>query len=555
MELIQYIRLLKKWLWLIIIFGFLAGGISFIINAGRPPVYEAQTTIAIGRFIEAPNPDSAQIRTGIELAQTYAQILKTFDVLNGTIEALNLSLSVDELERLTNVRILTGTSLLVVRVTYTDPVLAADIANSLADQLVLTSPSNLTAQEEEQIAFATEQIAALNTQITDSRRQLALIDDQLQTATGSEAIDQLNGQRNSIVDQINQATATVADFTNTIVTLQQRTNSIDVVERARIPTSPSGSSVWSTTLLGALVGAFLAIGLALVIEYLDETIRSTEEAAQTLKLPVLSGIIRFGTKKDAYPERLVTKITSMSPIAESYRTLRTNLLYQGGADHKSVFLVTSPGPGEGKSVTTANLAVTMAQAGLQVLLIDADLRRPKQHEIFGLNNNVGLTTLLGAEPLMPNQHDRAASSLPFNLLDCMQFTNLPKLWIITSGFIPANPTEILSSTLLKRWIDTFRASSDIDVILIDSPPCLMAADSPVLAATARAEVVLIVDRGRTRRSAAVRAKEQFESLGITVKGVVVNRINPRDENQAYGYYYGYGYELPVDANSQNQPRN
>lgn len=291
MELIQYIRLLKKWLWLIIIFGFLAGGISFIINAGRPPVYEAQTTIAIGRFIEAPNPDSAQIRTGIELAQTYAQILKTFDVLNGTIEALNLSLSVDELERLTNVRILTGTSLLVVRVTYTDPVLAADIANSLADQLVLTSPSNLTAQEEEQIAFATEQIAALNTQITDSRRQLALIDDQLQTATGSEAIDQLNGQRNSIVDQINQATATVADFTNTIVTLQQRTNSIDVVERARIPTSPSGSSVWSTTLLGALVGAFLAIGLALVIEYLDETIRSTEEAAQTLKLPVLSGII------------------------------------------------------------------------------------------------------------------------------------------------------------------------------------------------------------------------------------------------------------------------
>jgi len=235
--------------------------------------------------------------------------------------------------------------------------------------------------------------------------------------------------------------------------------------------------------------------------------------------------------------------------------LRTNLLYQGGADHKSVFLVTSPGPGEGKSVTTANLAVTMAQAGLQVLLIDADLRRPKQHEIFGLNNNVGLTTLLGAEPLMPNQHDRAASSLPFNLLDCMQFTNLPKLWIITSGFIPANPTEILSSTLLKRWIDTFRASSDIDVILIDSPPCLMAADSPVLAATARAEVVLIVDRGRTRRSAAVRAKEQFESLGITVKGVVVNRINPRDENQAYGYYYGYGYELPVDAKSQNQPRN
>jgi len=111
MEIIQYLRLLKKWLWLIIILAFIVGGISFVINTSSPPIYEAQTTIAIGHFIEAPNPDSSQIRTGIDLAQTYAQILKTYDVLNGTIEALNLSLSVDDLERLISVRIITGTSL------------------------------------------------------------------------------------------------------------------------------------------------------------------------------------------------------------------------------------------------------------------------------------------------------------------------------------------------------------------------------------------------------------------------------------------------------------
>lgn len=541
MELIQYLRLLKKWWWLIIILAFIGGGISFIINTGRPPIYEAQTTIAIGRFIESPNPDSSQIRTGIELAQTYAQLVKTFDVLQSTIDALNLSLNVDQLERLIGVRILTGTSLLVVQVTYTDPVLVADIANGLAEQLVRQSPSNLTPEEEAQISFANTQIEALNTQIRDSRLQLDLIDSQLQLATEQDDIERLTGQRNSIVDQINQATATLADFSNTIVTLQQRTNSIDIVEQARIPTSPSGSSILNSTILGGIVGIFLAVGLALSIEYLDETIRTTEEAAQILKLPVLSGIVRFGKRRDAYSERLITQQTSMSPVAESYRTLRTNLLYQGGNGRKAIYLVTSPGPGEGKSVTVSNLAVTMAQAGLQVLLIDGDLRRPRLHEVFGLNNDIGLTTLLGAEPVSSNRPERASSSLPFNLLDCLQFTTLPKLWVITSGFIPANPTEILSSVLLQRWIDTFRSSSDIDVVLIDTPPCLLAADSAVLAATAKAEVVLVVDCGKTRRGAAARAKEQFESLGIGIKGIVVNRVNPRDENHSYGYYYGYGY--------------
>jgi capsular polysaccharide biosynthesis protein len=326
MEIIQYLRLLRKWLWLIIIMAFIAGGISFVINTGRPPVFQAQTTIAIGRFIESPNPDSAQIRTGIDLAQTYAQILKTYDVLNGTIQELKLSMNVDQLERLITVRIISGTSLLVVTVAYTDPVLTADIANSLAEQLVRKSPSNLTPDEEAQITFANNQITALNSQISDSRLQLGLIDKQLQATTDQTKIDTLTIQRNSIVDQINQATATLANFSNTIVTLQQRTNSIDIIESARIPTERSGTSIFSSTLLGGIVGVFLAIGLALSIEYLDETIRTTEEAAQTLKLPVLSGIMRFGNRRDSYPDRLVTKQISMSPVAEAYRALRTNLL-------------------------------------------------------------------------------------------------------------------------------------------------------------------------------------------------------------------------------------
>ena len=541
MEFAQYIRLFRKWLWLIVVAAFVGGGLSFVINSGRPSVFRANSIISIGRFMESRNPDQSDIRVGIELAQTYAQIVRTTSVLESTIQALDLPLDVQSLGRLIQTEILDGTSLLVVNVTYTDAILAADIANNLAEQLIQQSPSNLTREQQAQIDFASEQIAALTGQIEQARGELSVIATQMEDAQTQDETNRLIEQRNALVTQINEASATVAQFTDTISTLQQNTNALDIVERARIPTDPSGMSTMLVVLTGAIVGAGLAVGGVLVYEHLDESIRSTEEVVQTMMLPVLGGIMRIGRKTDNYRDRLISSMPSMSPIAECYRTVRTNLLFGSNQSDTGIYVVTSPGPGEGKSVTTANLAISMAMAGLQVLLIDADLRRPRVHEIFDLDNSVGLTTLLSAEPREPNHTNGHGKRLPANLMDCMQSTTLPKLWVITSGFTPANPTEILGSTLLQRWIGIFRSSSDIDVVLIDTPPSLMVADSSVLAATANADVLLVVDCGHTRLGAAKKVKEQFEQLGIGIKGVVLNRISPRDNTYEYGYGYGYYY--------------
>ncbi|MBZ0292116.1 MAG: polysaccharide biosynthesis tyrosine autokinase [Anaerolineae bacterium] len=554
MELIQYIRLFRRWLWLILLLTFVAGGISFIVATSRPAVYEAQTTIAIGRFIESPNPDTAEIRTGIELAQTYTQLVKTYDVLQGTVDTLDLPLTADELQEIVETRILSGTSLIVISVLYTDPVLAADIANEIAQQLILQSPTNLTQEQEEQISFANNQIDALNNQLRDGRLQLELIDSQLSEAETEEEINRLTSQRNSTIDQINQASATVAQFSNTIIALQQRTNALDIVERARVPTIPSGISVLGATILAAIIGAVVATGIALLIEYLDETIRTTDEATQVTGLPVLGAIVRFGNKNDTYPDRLLVEQPTWAPAVEGYRTLRTNLLFGETGELTSIYLITSPNPEEGKSVTAANLAVTMANAGLQVLLIDADLRRPKLHEIFNLENSVGLTTLLAGGTPDHGNFDSGSRKLPVSLLKCLQTTTLPKLWVITSGFVPPNPTELLGSVLLRRWVQTFRMASEIDVVLIDTPPCLVAADSSVLAASIGAEVLMVVDCGRTRGGAATKAVEQFRKLNATVKGIVVNRINPRDERYEYGYNYGYYYSNIPQAQIKNEAK-
>jgi capsular exopolysaccharide synthesis family protein len=541
LELFQYVRLLRKWAWLIVLAAFVGGGIAFVVASQRPPVYQAQTTIAIGGFIEQPNPDSTEIRTGIDLALTYAQLVRTFDVLQATIDQLALDRSPDSLRSRISTSIIAGTSLLVISVNFDDPVLAADIANTLADQLIAQSPTNLTPQQEEQIAFTNQQINDTNAQVQELRVQLEVIGAQLAVVTDADEIARLTTQRNATIDQINQAQATIADFSNTIVSLQQRTNALDIVERARIPDVTSGPSLLSTTLIGVVIGALLALGGVLLYEYLDDAISSTDEAARVMALPVLGAIMRFGKRNDKYAQRLIVNYPSMSPIVEGYRGVRTNLLYTTGNGGRGVFVFTSANPQEGKTVTISNLAVTMAQAGLNVVLIDADLRRPKVHEMFSLDNKIGLTTLLFSDPSQVPQHDSTGDELPQALQQVMQATEVPRLRVITSGFIPSNPTEILGSALMKRWIDVMRSASSIDVVLIDTPPSLAVADSPVLATTIDADVVIVIDSGSTRRAAGAKAKEQFTALGVEPKGIVVNRVNPRDEYYGYGYGYGYYY--------------
>ena len=362
MELIQYIPLFRKWAWLILLVTIITGSTTFVVVNGRPSVYVAEATIAIGNYIDTPNPTNQDVQAGIILAQTYAQLANTYGILQGTIDSLGLSLSVDDLRDITNTRILTGTALLVIRVTYTDPAQAANIANQLAEQLVLNNPTNLTPEQQAQIDFVKTQITALQAQLEDSRAKLEVINDQLQTGQNQETTERLTAQRNILIDQIIQTSAAISQFFTTSATFpQQQTSAVDIVALAQIPTTPTGTSVSMMALLGAIVGGALAFGAVLLIEYLDDTIRTTEDAAQTLALPVLGGITRFGKKKDSYPQRLITKQASMSHAAEGYRMVRTNLIFSDNNDKKTkgIYVVTSASPKEGKSVTAANLAVTL----------------------------------------------------------------------------------------------------------------------------------------------------------------------------------------------------
>jgi polysaccharide biosynthesis transport protein len=561
MEFLQYVRVLRRWFWLILLAAFVGGSLSFISRITQTPMYRTQVTIAIGNYLESPNPNSQEIRTGIDLAQTYAQLARTHDVLNGVAEALQLPFGTDTLNGLIETEIIIGTSLLQISVSYSDPVLTADITNEIATQLMLRSPTNLTPDQQSQVDILQDEIEAQRLELQALRDQLVQLDSSLEAEDISDETRQLlQEQRNTLVDQINEASANIAQFTNTIATFQQRTNSVEIVESARISTSPIGTNLFSVVMLGTLLGAALAFAGVMAYEYLNDTYRTADEVMQSLNLPVLGVISRFGTKADNYGERLVVNLPSFSQASEEYRSLRTNLLY-ANEKKKRVFIVSSASPQEGKSITASNLAASIALSGLRVLLVDADLRRPKVHEVFGLSNNLGLTNLLTRkmddenQQANPNPKDTSQISAVLNgntWQRVIQKCSIPNLYIIPSGFTPGNPSELLGSMLMKRWMEEFRNSPQLDLIIFDSPPVLAVSDSAVLAASLDAKVLLVIQAGQTRRSVAIKAKERFTNIKVDIAGVVLNGADLRDEGY-YGYSYNYYANQEVDSLDTSNP--
>lgn len=223
------------------------------------------------------------------------------------------------------------------------------------------------------------------------------------------------------------------------------------------------------------------------------------------------------TNKDAR-RKLITAIDPMSPISEQFRTIRTNIQYSSVDKEIRVFMVTSSGPGEGKSTTIANLAVTFAQLGKKVLLVDADLRKPTVHHTFGLNNLFGFTTVLTKQKTLEN-----------TVLE----TEEKDLYILTSGPIPPNPAELLSSKSMEQFIE--EAKSQFEYIIFDTPPLLAVADPQIIANQVDGSI-LVVYSEKTEIEQAKKAKELLANAQGKLLGVVLN--NKKLQNGDHYYYYG-----------------
>ena len=297
-------------------------------------------------------------------------------------------------------------------------------------------------------------------------------------------------------------------------------SNIKVVDPAITPDKPLKPQKKKNLLLGLLLGLMAGVGAVFFIEYLDDTIKGSEEAQRVIGAPILA-IIPFISPAEeqdsALHPSMITHLRPKSAIAEAFRSLRTSLHFSAINREKKVLIVTSTFPGEGKSTISANLAITLAQTGAKVLVIDGDLRRPSLHSKFGHSKVPGLSEVLAG--------DVQAAGVLHN-------TNIPNLTLIAAGTIPPNPAELLGSEKMADLLIALRA--EYDHIIIDAPPVLAVTDAPLL--TNRCDLVLVVlETERVPVKAAQRMVEMLANVQAPVGGIVINDKSSTSMER-YGYY-------------------
>jgi capsular exopolysaccharide synthesis family protein len=293
---------------------------------------------------------------------------------------------------------------------------------------------------------------------------------------------------------------------------------LSVIAPATAPESPSAPNTRANILIGLVVGLAIGISVAVMRSLLDTRVRGDAEVRQVTDASVLGGI---ATDSESSKRPLLTQAQHQSPRAESFRQIRTNLQFANVAGQAKTVLVTSSVPGEGKSTTATNLAIAVSQSGQTVCLIDADLRRPMVHEYLGLDRNAGLTTaLVGAT----------------DVNDLLQPWGDDNLYVLTSGQIPPNPSELLGSDRMLSLIQ--RLEAVFDTVIIDSPPLLPVTDAAVLAQHVGG-VVIVVGSQQVKIPELKKSFAAMEMVGANILGVILNRL-PVKGPDAYAHsYYSY----------------
>jgi capsular exopolysaccharide synthesis family protein len=313
-----------------------------------------------------------------------------------------------------------------------------------------------------------------------------------------------------------------------------RPDNIKIPTQAETPRSPIGPPRNRNIMIAFLVSLVGGIGLSFLLDYLDDSIRSSDDIGRHVGLPTLALIPHNNMEKRALklltgsregPSTNSTALVALednrSAMAEAYRHLRTSLLFSSAGKPPATILVTSSQPSEGKTTTAINTAITLAQGGAEVVLIDCDLRRPRLHSHFNMENTHGLTNYLSGE----KDTDNLLKTFP----------NLPNLKIITSGPIPPNPAELLSSNEMKHLLQFL--SGNFKHVVVDSPPAISFTDAAILS-TIVDGVVLVAMSGKSSIHLMRRFKQRLGNIGARIYGVVLNGIKPNSVE--YGYY-GYGY--------------
>jgi tyrosine-protein kinase len=468
MELIHYWRVARRWAWLIILCPLTAALAAGLISLQLPKIYEAQASLLVKPAQPLSVGTGVSALTADQILRTYARWMTERPVLEQVISEQSLQTDPVSLSHQISVTPEPSTTILDVAVRDTNPVRAMNTANTLVNDFVA--------------------------QVADIQRKA------------------VSGQTDANGKPITP----------------NPTDLLWPISPAVQPTQPVFPRPVLFTGLGILGGLLIGLGLAFLLDYLDQSVRSDEVLRERVGLVPLGHISYLPAKGDRRGE--LVALGADSPVVEAYKALRTNLLFSSVDREVKTIVITSAVPNEGKSRTAANLAIVLAQAGHSTLLLDADFRRPSQHRIFGRVRNIGLSNLIVQD--MPE------------LAVFVPDEQVKNLVVMASGPTPPNPSELLGSAQMNALFARFRKG--FDYVVIDTPPVNAVTDASVIAANADA-AILVVDTNKATYPAVQHAKQALERVGAKILGTVMNKMKATGGTY---YYSNYGYEYPAHPNGK-----
>jgi succinoglycan biosynthesis transport protein ExoP len=514
LDLRDYWQLVRARMWTVVAMAVVVAAIAGAYVALRPPVYFAQAKVIVDPLVNPAISGISGNSSAFEPDMTVeAEIVRSVDIARSVSEDLGLATPPEQLVKSVRVEPVRDGAVMYIGYSSSSSETAATIANAFAQQYLDARKAQVETEVEAAIAPLDELVADLEADWGAVQASLESTDDPTERGT-------LEARKRRIESDIEEYSAAIVQIRSNAGS----TRGGQIVQFAVAPPTPSGPGLVIAAIFGAVVGAILGAGLAIMLGLRANRVGGRDELAGYIDAPVMGVIPSVEDWSSRERAELVSREQPEAPAAEAYRTLATNVRFLRSQRPVGVIVVTSALPGEGKSATTANLAVVLAETGLPTLLVDADLRRPRAERFLGVPQGVGLREAL----------DGAAT-----LDDVVMATDVPNLSIVRSGQVPTDPVSLLAGPHAASVFHDMRRLAD--VVICDAPPTLPVADASILAEAA--DVVLFVhDPAISNRPALEDAVRQLRTAGAEIAGGVYNNITSLQRTglgyASYDQYYG-----------------
>lgn len=556
LDLSYCINLVFKRFWLLVAMVALGLVAAVLVNLLMRPAYKATALMMInkedaGKIDATPYGSFASeedyYRTQYQLLQSRSLLSKVYTKMKlGQVEEFANPNGLKKLEKSLDVAPITRSRLVNVSATAYDPTLAADIVNTLTDTFVADNVSNRVFMGQDVIAAleSTERSSAeqellnsmpqvVNSDFIKTLKQQAskLAADRARLlakyTTNHPDVISVQNQLDAVNGQINTETRRLVQSIKIELSGQFSGNNIRVIDPAVTPEKPVRPRKLINLAIGLLGGGLLGLILVFVLEFLDQSVKSSEDLEEKLGLPFL-GFVPYEKLKKKEREYATLLKEGNSLVAENVRNVRTMLDFSLAGEHNAPILITSSLQGEGKSYLSSNLLVALAQTGKKVLLVDGDLRRARVHRVFKLSTEKGLSNIWDADP---QKADYAAN--------IQAVEDVPNLFVMTSGQRPPNPAELLNTPKLADFIAW--ATQHYDQVVVDCPAIMPVSDT-LLWGKYIPRAVFVIKYGQTNAKLAQLALDKLKKAGIKVLGAVIGHYRPEGLSYGkYGYYKNYSY--------------